>query len=315
LVDYTKRPKSPPPQPETPPAPPQPPPYQPPPHPSPPTQPYGQSPYPPPGQFPPPGQPPYPPPGQPYGQPPGQPYGQPPPPPQDPYGQQQYGQPPPPPQQGGVNMDKVSLTKAAPSVSLTKTAGTTGVLRVNLNWNARPGGGGGGGGFLKRLASAAGSGAIDLDLGCLYEYADGSKGVIQALGNAFRGQHTLGNGQSIVWLDGDDRSGANSGGENLMVDLQHTALIRRILVFALIYEGVPNWGQADAVVTMFPANGPQIEVRLDEHDPRARICAIAMIENQGGQLLVNREVRYVHGGQDVLDRQYGWGMDWTPGRK
>jgi tellurite resistance protein TerA len=26
-------------------------------------------------------------------------------------------------------------------------------------------------------------------------------------------------------------------------------------------------------------------------------------------------VRYVHGGQDVLDRTYGWGMDWTPGRK
>ena len=230
------------------------------------------------------------------------------------------GAPPQPPGQqqppGGVSLGKVSLTKSAPSVSLTKTAGTTGILRVNLNWNARPGGGGGGGGFLKRLASAAGGGgAIDLDLGCLYEYADGSKGVIQALGNAFRGQHTMGNGESIVWLDGDDRSGSNSGGENLLVNLQHTQLIRRILVFALIYEGVPNWGQADAVVTMFPANGPQIEVRLDEHDPRARICAIAMLENWGGELVVNREVRYVHGGQDVLDRTYGWGMDWTPGRK
>ncbi len=300
MVDYTKRPKSPP-QPPPPPAAPQPPPSQAPPGP-PPGQPYGQPPYPPPGQ-PAPG---YPPPGQPYGQPP-----QP-----DPYGRQGYGQPPaPPPQQGGVSLGKVSLTKSAPSVSLTKTAGTTGILRVNLNWNSRPGGGGGGGGFLKRLASAAGGGAIDLDLGCLYEYSDGSKGVIQALGNAFRGQHGLPGGQSIAWLDGDDRSGAQSGGENLLIDLQHTQLIRRILVFALIYEGVPNWGQADAVVTMYPANGPQIEVRLDEHDPRARLCAIALIQNQGGQLVVNREVRYVHGGQDVLDRTYGWGMDWTPGRK
>ncbi len=236
---------------------------------------------------------------------------------QAPQGQAPQGQAPESrPPQGGVSLGKVSLTKSAPSVSLTKTAGTTGILRVNLNWNSRPGGGGGGGGgFLKRLASAAGGGGIDLDLGCLYEYADGSKGVIQALGNAFRGQHGLGDGQSIAWLDGDDRSGRNTGGENLLVDLQHTQRIRRILVFALIYEGVPNWGQADAVVTMFPASGPQIEVRLDEHDPRARICAIAMIENQGGQLVVTREVRYVHGGQDVLDRTYGWGMDWTPGRK
>ncbi len=48
------------------------------------------------------------------------------------------------------------------------------MLRVNLNWNARPAGQPAGGGFLKRLAAAAGGGAIDLDLGCLYEYADGS---------------------------------------------------------------------------------------------------------------------------------------------
>ncbi|RFU19283.1 TerD family protein [Geodermatophilus marinus] len=215
----------------------------------------------------------------------------------------------------GVSLSKVTLTKAAPSVSLTKTAGTSGVLRVNLNWNARPQGAAPGGGFLKRLAAAASGGAIDLDLGCLYEYADGSKGVIQALGNAFRGQHTLPNGELVAWLDGDDRSGRSTGGENLLIDLRHTAHIRRILVFALIYQGVPNWGAADAVVTMHPASGPQVEVRLDEPDPRARICAVAQFANEGGQLVVHREVRYVHGGQDVLDRRYGWGMEWAPGRK
>jgi tellurite resistance protein TerA len=213
-----------------------------------------------------------------------------------------------------VSLGKVTLTKSAPSVSLTKTAGTTGVLRVNLNWNARPAAAAQGGGFLKRLAGAA-SGGIDLDLGCLYEYADGSKGVIQALGNAFRGQHTLPNGELVAWLDGDDRSGRNTGGENLLIDLRHTAHIRRILVFAFIYQGTPNWGAADAVVTLIPASGPQVEVRLDEHDPRARLCAIATLENRGGQLVVDREVRYVHGGQDVLDQQYGWGMNWAPGRK
>jgi tellurite resistance protein TerA len=221
--------------------------------------------------------------------------------------------PPAPPAAAPVSLSKVTLTKSAPSVSLTKTAGTSGLLRVNLNWNARPAGQPGGG-FLKRLAGAA-SGAIDLDLGCLYEYADGSKGVIQALGNAFRGQHTLPDGGLVAWLDGDDRSGRSSGGENLIVDLQHTAHIRRIVVFAFIYEGTPNWEAADAVVTLIPASGPQIEVRLDEPDPRARMCAIALLENQGGQLVVHREVRYVHGGQDVLDRRYGWGMDWARGRK
>jgi tellurite resistance protein TerA len=37
--------------------------------------------------------------------------------------------------------------------------------------------------------------------------------------------------------------------------------------------------------------------------------------NRGGELIVQREVQYINGGQSVLDRTYGWGMNWTPGRK
>jgi tellurite resistance protein TerA len=220
-------------------------------------------------------------------------------------------------QQGApVSLSKVTLTKSAPSVSLTKQQGSAGgLLRVNLNWNARPAGApSGGGGFLKRMTGGGSSGSIDLDLGCLYEYGDGSKGVVQALGNAFRDKHSYGQ-DPICWLDGDDRSGSNSGGENLFVNLTHLPAIRRILVFAFIYEGVPNWAAADAVVTLFPVAGPQIEVRLDEHDNKSPMCAIALLENTGGDLAVKREVRYLQGGQQLLDRTYGWGMQWAAGRK
>lgn len=206
-----------------------------------------------------------------------------------------------------VNLSKVTLTKAAPTVSLSKQGSAGGTLRVNLNWNAQPGGRPTG------LFKKASSGAIDLDLGCLYEYADGSKGAVQALGKAFRDRHTFG-AEPICWLDGDDRSGSNSGGENLYVDLGHLKDIKRILVFALIYEGVPNWSAADGVVTLIPASGPQVEVRLDEANPRARMCAIAMLENTGGELSVRREVRYA-GGHQELDKAFGWGMRWAAGRK
>jgi tellurite resistance protein TerA len=211
---------------------------------------------------------------------------------------------------GGVNLGKVTLTKSAPSVSLTKSGAASGELRINLNWNARPPQPAGGG-FLKRIAAAA-QGGIDLDLGCLYELADGSKGVVQALGNAFASKNP---GSPIITLDGDDRSGTNTGGENLRIDLSRVAEIRRVLVYAFIYQGVPNWAAADGVVTMHPATGAPIEVRLDESDPKAPMCAIALLTNTGGDLSVNREVRYVHGGQDVLDQAYGWGMQWAAGRK
>ena len=214
-----------------------------------------------------------------------------------------------PPVAGGspVSLSKVTLTKASPSVSLAKGSGASGRMRVNLSWNPRPEGtGGGGGGFLKKLMGAPGG--IDLDLGCLYELADGKKGVVQALGNAFGALDR----PPYVLLDGDDRKGG--GGENMTINLDRLGDIKRMLVFAFIYEGVPAWDKADGVVTLTPANGPEIRVELDESSG-SRMCAIALLENKGGQLLVNREVQYINGAQDALDRAYGWGMDWSPGRK
>ncbi len=82
--------------------------------------------------------------------------------------------------------------------------------------------------------SGGGAGGIDLDLAALYELADGRKGVVQALGNTFGDL----DGPPYVKLDADDRTGSSAAGETLFINLDHTADIRRILVFAFIYEGV-----------------------------------------------------------------------------
>lgn len=222
------------------------------------------------------------------------------------------GQPPPAgaPAGGGVSLSKVTLTKSAPSISLTKQGGAGGQLRVNLQWStgaAEPKKRG-----LFSKLTGGGSGGVDLDLACLWEFADGSKGVVQALGNAFQAPYQ---GAPIIRLDGDDRSGSAVGGENMFIDLSRVDEIRRILVFTFIYEGTPNWASADGVVTLYPAAGPEIEVRLDESDPGSPTCVIAMLENKDGELVVNREVSYIRGGQADVDRAYGWGMDWARGRK
>ncbi|MBW0093845.1 tellurium resistance protein [Pseudonocardia sp. KRD-184] len=215
----------------------------------------------------------------------------------------------PPAGGGGVSLSKVTLTKSAPSVSLKKGGGGSGQLRVNLQWST--GAAPQKKGLFGRL-TGGGGGGVDLDLACLWEFTDGSKGVVQALGNAFQAPYQ---GAPIIRLDGDDRSGSNVGGENMFIDLSRINEIRRILVFTFIYEGTPNWASADGVVTLFPAGGPEIEVRLDESDPGSPTCVIAMLENRGGELVVNREVRYIRGGQADVDRAYGWGMDWARGRK
>jgi tellurite resistance protein TerA len=211
----------------------------------------------------------------------------------------------PQPAPGGVSLSKVTLTKAAPSVSLTKSGGAGGILRVNLKWASRPPATG----FFRKAEPP-----VDLDLGCLYEFTDGRRGVVQALGNAFQAAVT-GAAQATIWLDGDDRSGSSAAGENLFVNLEHAASIKRVLIFAYIYQGVPNWAEAQGVVTLFPSSGPQIEVHLDEPRQGARTCAIALLAPSGGDLSVQREIRYIQGTQAELDAAYGWGIRWSAGKK
>jgi tellurite resistance protein TerA len=206
-----------------------------------------------------------------------------------------------------VNLSKIELTKKGQSINLSKSnTQPIGEILVNLNWNQKPSNSGG---FFSSLLGK--SNGVDLDLGCLYELKNGEKGCIQALGNAFGSL----NRAPYIELDGDDRTGAVSGGENLRINGNKISEIKRVLIYSFIYEGVANWSQADGVVTIKYPAGPNIEVKLDEHINGQIMCAIAMIENVKNETFkVERLVEYFNGHQ-ALDRAFGWGMKWKAGRK
>jgi tellurite resistance protein TerA len=212
-----------------------------------------------------------------------------------------------------VSLSKVTLTKEAPSVSLTKQGGTSGALRVNLNWQVHKQFQGWGQKLGRALAL---HGDLDLDLGALFELADGTKGVVQALGNSFGSLHQ----PPFIHLDADDRTGARTSGENLTVNLDRKDALRRILVFVTIYEGARSFANLHATVTLQPQFGAPVDFSLDECTVPSTVCALALITNNGGDLVVQREARYLVPDRGVspqrtLDRAYGWGMNWTPGRK
>lgn len=220
---------------------------------------------------------------------------------------------PPAPPAPPVRLTKVTLTKSAPSVSLTKQGGTSGSMRVNLNWQVRKQFSGWGS---KRGRAVALHADLDLDLCALYELADGRKGVVQALGNAYGALHQ----PPYIHLDGDDRTGAVASGENLTVNLDHQRDFRRILVFVTIYEGARSFADLHATVTLQPQYGAPVEFSLDECTVPSTVCALALITNTGDDLVVQREARYLVPDRGVspqrtVDHAYGWGMNWTPGRK
>ncbi|WP_203660860.1 TerD domain-containing protein [Streptomyces sp. NBC_01558] len=212
-----------------------------------------------------------------------------------------------------VRLTKVTLTKEAPSVSLSKQGGTSGALRVNLNWQVRKQFSGWGS---KRGRAVAMHADLDLDLCALYELSDGRKGVVQALGNAFGALHQ----PPYIHLDGDDRTGAVDTGENLSINLDHKQDFRRILIFVTIYEGARSFADLHATVTLQPLNGAPIDFSLDECTVPSTVCALALISSNGSDLVVQREARYLVpergvSPQRTIDHVYGWGMNWTPGRK
>ncbi|MEU8652155.1 TerD family protein [Streptomyces sp. NPDC048737] len=221
--------------------------------------------------------------------------------------------PPPAPPAAPVRLTKVTLTKAAPSVSLTKQGGTSGVMRVNLNWEVRRQFSQWGG---KRGRAVALHNDLDLDLCALFELADGRKGVVQALGNALGALHQ----PPYILLDGDDRTGAVATGENLTINLDHKNAFRRVLVFVTVYEGARSFADLHATVTLQPQFGAAIDFSLDECTVPSTVCALALITRTGDDLVVRREARYLVpergvSPQRTVDHAYGWGMNWTPGRK
>lgn len=223
---------------------------------------------------------------------------------------------------GSAATNAIELTKRNHTISLTKQGAATGNLRINLSWRMRTSdiGGSQRESLLRHpfktfkpdvvQAHTQSMVNVDLDLGCMYELADGTKGVVQPLGG-FLGEL---NGAPYVKLSGDDRFGSGSG-ETIFVNLDHREQIKRLLVFVYIYDQTPAFDRTHAIVTLFPSNGPRIEIGLDERHSQARSCAVVMIENVKNELVVRREVKFVYGFQAELDRLYGWGLQWGRGYK
>jgi tellurite resistance protein TerA len=205
-----------------------------------------------------------------------------------------------------INLSKITLDKSNNKINLQKQAHGFGEIKINLNWNQRSQQAQSSS-FFKKLLNQ--NQRVDLDLGCLFEMQDGTKSVIQALGDRF-GDF---NQYPFIQLSADDRTGALKEGEWLRINGEYWQQIRRVVLFAFIYDGVPNWAETDAVVTIYVPDQPPIEIRLTEGQPLG-MCGIVELINQSGSIQVQHHVSYV-GGHRELDQAFSFGLRWIAGSK
>jgi tellurite resistance protein TerA len=152
---------------------------------------------------------------------------------------------------------------------------------------------------------------VDIDLGCLYEMHDGTRGCIQAFGD-LNGDF---DNAPYILFSGDERTGDKEGhDEHLDVNGAHWDKIKRMLVYVYIYRGVPNWSVLKPQIqVLVPDEHPMI-VTLDAHMDELAVCAVAMIENVRNGIRLTNHTEYFPGHAE-MDRAFGFGLEWADGKK
>jgi tellurite resistance protein TerA len=206
-----------------------------------------------------------------------------------------------PKQEDKIKLEKITLEKKGDSHKIDLSKNGNSKFSVNLNWSQNKSSN-------KIFGFSTRGRAIDLDLGCLYIIQNGKKGVIQALGNAF-GSIT---NEPYIKLDKDDRSGTISEGENLI--FSDLTKIKFAVIFAFIYKGITKWTEADGVVTIKQDGNPDIVIYLDEGDNRYMMCGIITISYENNNIKIEKINKYYKGHRE-LDKDFGFGFNWTAGTK
>jgi len=91
--------------------------------------------------------------------------------------------------------------------------------------------------------------------------------------------------------------------------------LKRIIVYAFIYEGVAKWAETNAVVTIKVPNNPDIVVEMGKQYNLNKFCAIAEILFDSKSSLTVKKLVSFHNGHGECDKAYQWGMKWTAGSK
>lgn len=165
-------------------------------------------------------------------------------------------------------------------------------------------------GLLEKLIQKATNQGVDLDIGCLYEMEDGSRGAIQAFSDGKFGAFDT---PPFMKLLRDDRTGNRRGfNEQISINVKHWNDIKRVLVYVYIYQGVPNWAQLNPRVVLDVPGDQDLYVTLASHNDDLPLCAVGGLENVRGGIKLTNYTEYFPGHAE-MDRAFGFGLEWGDG--
>lgn len=166
-------------------------------------------------------------------------------------------------------------------------------------------------GWFSKLIGKAKNKGVDLDVGCMYELQDGTRGALQAFGQKFGALDE----PPFIALSEDERTGNSSGDDEfLMIKGENWQHIRRVVVYIYIYKGAARWSDIKPQLAIDIPGEDDLYVTLNAHQDTLPLCAVGELENiRGGIRLTNRTEYFP--GHEEMDRAFGFGLDWGDGKK
>lgn len=166
-------------------------------------------------------------------------------------------------------------------------------------------------GLFGKLVGAATGKGVDLDIGCLYELEDGTRGALQAFGEKFGSF----DGPPYIQLSGDERTGNKAGqDEFIKINPAHWTKIKRLVIYLYIYDGAPSWAAINPQIILDVPGENDLAVTLDVHNDQLPICAVGGLEQVRGGIRLINYTEYFPGHQE-MDRAFGFGLPWDDGKK
>ena len=152
---------------------------------------------------------------------------------------------------------------------------------------------------------------VDIDVGCLYELKDGTRGAIQAFGKKFGSYDE----PPYISLSGDERTGDSKGkDEHLQINGKKWNEIEKVLIYVYIYEGAGDFEDVKPqVIIDIPGENDLVVVLGDNHD-KLDLCAVAELHNTRGGIKLTNCSEYFSG-HEGMDRAFGYGLEWGDGEK
>ena len=152
---------------------------------------------------------------------------------------------------------------------------------------------------------------IDLDLGCLYELKDGTRGAVQAFGDMYGSFKSA----PYISLSGDERTGdAEGDDEYMLINGHHWSEIKRLILYIYIYKGAQDWAQVSPQIQLRIPEQKQIVITPAVHSKNLSLCVLAGLENIRDGISVTNYTEFFPGHEE-MDRAFGWGLEWDDGAK